>query len=64
MWLKGLRAAITSLSFMPRRCPSAAERRAYPQREIRQLLYFSHRLIFEIRDVHVRHAARRPLQDL
>lgn len=63
-WLDGLLSAVDALGTFPRRCrrvPEAAKR----HREIRQLLYGSHRVIFrivdrEVRILHVRHTARRP----
>jgi plasmid stabilization system protein ParE len=63
-WLDGARQAITSLSEHPARCPLAPEAQE-PRREIRQLLFHSHRMLFFVRAeevliLHVRHASRRP----
>ena len=38
-WYIGARAAINSLSELPRRCPLARENASYPDNEVRQLLY-------------------------
>lgn len=52
-WLRGLRAAITTLSDLPRRCPLAPEN-AFFTEEIRQILYGSrrhaYRVLCEVRD--------------
>lgn len=68
-WYEGLEAAIASLESMPAACGYARESEAFPGVELRQLIYGSHRLIFEIRkrEVHilrVRHAARENLDSL
>ncbi len=67
-WLEGLERAIESLSIMPRRCRRAREQPAFPDRELRQLRYKSHRLIFtilgrEVHVLHIWHAARRDMND-
>src|SRR5438132_11230856 len=70
-WLRGLRAAIATLSSHPRRCPLAPED-AFFVEEIRQLLYGRqrgiYRVLFEVRDdeqtvyiLHVVHGAREHL---
>lgn len=68
-WFDGLVSAVGSLSSMPRRCPRARETGILFAVELRELHFHSHRLIFTIRDdevhvLHVRHAARRKLDDL
>jgi plasmid stabilization system protein ParE len=62
-WYEGLEAAVASLESMPSRCGYARERDAFPNIELRQLIYKSHRLIFAIRGkhvhvLHVRHVAQ------
>jgi plasmid stabilization system protein ParE len=66
-WRDGLQAAIRSLDHLPTRCGQARELHTLG-RPLRQLLYKSHRVIFEIdeasrtvRVISVRHAARRPI---
>jgi len=64
LWVNGLEAAITSLKRLPRRCPRAPESDAF-DRDIRQMFYKSHRVLFTIESravvvLHVRHAARHP----
>jgi plasmid stabilization system protein ParE len=64
-WLNGARAAIETLSSLPRRCPLAPEDDDFDV-EIRQLLYREFRILFTIegdvvRVLHVRHGARRSL---
>lgn len=56
-WYEGLEAAIASLADMPARCAYARENEAFPNVELRQLVFKSHRLIFTIRgdEVHVLH---------
>jgi plasmid stabilization system protein ParE len=71
-WLRGLEAAINSLSMFPGRCPIAPESESYPDIEVRQLLYGRGRSVYrilycvfdredepEVRILHVRHGARR-----
>jgi plasmid stabilization system protein ParE len=66
-WFAGLIETIDSLAFFPERCSVIVER--VGARRYRQLLYFSHRIVFrvdrEARVVYVArvyHAARRPLR--
>lgn len=64
-WFFGIRAAAMGLAALPRRCALAAESRAFG-REVRQLVYGSYRVLYEIdadvvRILHVRHGARRRL---
>lgn len=70
IWIEGLERAISFLSALPERCPLAPEAGAFEE-EIRQLLYgrrrSRYRVLFRIRGntveiLHVRHAARRPLE--
>ena len=68
-WYTGLEAAILSLEFSPARCAFARERDAFPEIEVRQLVYKSHRLIFivrakEVHVLHVRHVARANIETL
>jgi len=63
-WFEGLIRAIDTLTLHPRRYPMAREARRF-RKEIRQLLYKSHRVLFtidgdEVRVLYVHHAARRP----
>lgn len=65
-WVEGIELAIDSLSAMPERCSLAPESAAF-DREIRQLLFKSHRILFVIgraavHVLHVRHAARQSLE--
>ncbi len=46
-WYLGLVTAILSLEELPERCPSIPEQDEF-QFEIRQLIYFSHRIIFRV----------------
>ena len=46
-WFRGLVQAIYSLEEFPERCPTIPEQREF-QFEIRQLIYFSHRIIFAV----------------
>ncbi|MEO8127222.1 MAG: type II toxin-antitoxin system RelE/ParE family toxin [Bryobacteraceae bacterium] len=46
-WFRGLVQAIHSLEEAPERCPAVPEQDEFPL-EIRQLLYFSHRVIFRV----------------
>ncbi|MBM2811285.1 MAG: plasmid stabilization system protein [Chloroflexi bacterium] len=64
-WLDGAFMAIESLSALPRRCPLAPEDEAFDV-EVRQLLYGGFRILLTVEDsqvriLHIRHAARRPL---
>ena len=64
-WHAGLFTKIETLRRFPRGFPVAAESRAF-DREIRQLVYGSYRVLFEIdgsvvRILHIRHGARRRL---
>lgn len=63
-WLEALEDAVDSLGRLPQRCPLAPESGARG-REIRQLLFFSHRVLFtilpqEVVVLQVRHASREP----
>lgn len=63
-WVDGLENAITSLDEFPARCPLAPEARFF-ERQVRQLLYHSHRVLFTIDEeevvvLHIRHAGRLP----
>lgn len=63
-WFAGLVDAIDTLETHPRRYRRAIESRHF-RREIRQMLYVSHRVLFtihrsEVRVLYVHHAARRP----
>ena len=53
-WYIGARAAINSLSELPRRCPLARENASYPDNEVRQLLYgtgcSAYRILFMVFD--------------
>ena len=65
-WIHGLYEAIGALETFPMRFGLARENDDVPQ-ELRQMIYKSHRVIFEIRPtevhvLHVRHAAQRNLQ--
>ena len=69
-WFLALRAAVTSLTNLPSRCPLAPENRDSPV-EVRHLLYgrrpHVYRILFAIeRDVvqvlHIRHGRRRPVR--
>jgi plasmid stabilization system protein ParE len=68
-WFRGLRAAISSLSRLPSRCPVAPQNRDSPA-EVRQLLYgrrpHVYRILFSIQEdvvniLHIRHGRRRRL---
>jgi len=68
-WYEGFEGAVASLVEMPLRCPRAREADAFPDVDLRQLLYQSHRLIFavigdEVHVLHVRHMARPGLDKL
>lgn len=61
-WYNGLVDAILSLENFPNRCPIAVESQDI-RREIRQLLYKGHRILFGVTDnvvqvFRIRHAAR------
>lgn len=61
-WLDGLEIALDSLRELPLRCSSASESTFF-DRDIRQLLYHSHRVLFAVsRDevviLHIRHGSR------
>lgn len=64
-WVDGCEDAINSLEFMPQRCRLAPEAEAF-DREIRQLIYHSPRILFDVlgnkvRILRVVHGARLPL---
>lgn len=64
-WLDDLLESIQTLERMSRRCPVAPESRSF-DREIRQLISGSYRLLFTIENdavvvLHIRHGARRVL---
>jgi plasmid stabilization system protein ParE len=64
-WYDGCLDAFQSLRSMPQRCRLAAEAETF-EREIRQLIYHSHRILFEVLGetvyvLHVRHGARQPV---
>lgn len=64
-WFEGCIAAIQSLQTLPLRGRIAPEAESF-EREIRQLNYHSHRILYEVTGatvvvLHIRHAARRPL---
>lgn len=64
-WYDGCFDAIQSLRSMPLRCRLAPEAETF-EREIRHLVYFSHRILYEVAGetvnvLHVRHGARLPL---
>ncbi len=73
-WQQGLEHAIGSLRELPTRCPLAPENDAF-EVEIRQLLYGRYRVLFTcvdedgdgrqetVRILHVRHSARRRLNE-
>jgi len=48
-WYAGFESAVQRLAEFPQRCPLARENAAFPDVELRQLLYKSHRIIFTIR---------------
>ena len=67
-WTAGVLVAIKSLSEMPRRC-SVADEAIDVGRELRELHYYSHRIIFSIDEavnsvnvLRVYHSSRAPLQ--
>ena len=64
-WLKQLYSEIDTLERFPERCPHARERE-YLEESLRQHVFKSHRLIFQINEesdtvyvLYVRHASRR-----
>jgi plasmid stabilization system protein ParE len=64
-WFDGCLDAIQSLRSMPERCGLATEAETF-EREIRQRIYHSYRILFEVVGdtvyvLHVRHGARLPL---
>lgn len=64
-WFDGCIAAIQSLQTLPLRGRIAPEAESF-EREIRQISYHSHRILYEVSGatvvvLHIRHAARRPL---
>lgn len=64
-WIAGIETAIGKLATFPKRCSLAPETSAF-DREIRQLMYQSHRVLFTVEAtsvhvLHVRHGARLPL---
>lgn len=64
-WVDGIEGAIHSLSSMPERCVIAPESEAF-DREIRQIIFRSHRVLFVVEEdrvhvLHVRHGAMLPL---
>lgn len=68
-WYSGLEAALNSLREMPLRCPFAREHRQFPEIELRQFVYKSHRIIFTVQKrsvhiLHVRHVAQNKLDHL
>ena len=48
-WLRGLYQAIDTLETMPERCPLIRESDAF-EREVHNLLFHSHRIIFTVND--------------
>jgi plasmid stabilization system protein ParE len=67
-WLTGFDRALRTLGSMPERCSLAPENATFT-REIRQLLYERYRILFtikgqDVRVLHVRHGARKPLGPL
>jgi plasmid stabilization system protein ParE len=75
-WYQGLLEAYQSLSRFPSRCPLAPENDAFPEVEVRQLMYgtgrSAYRILFFIRErmehdspvvriLHVRHGSQQPL---
>lgn len=66
-WYAGCMKAIDSLSHFPMRTRLAPEAEKF-EREVRQLIYHSHRILYEVVDdtvnvLHVRHGARLPIGD-
>lgn len=67
-WLEGLDLVFASLRTFPNRGKLAPEGRRI-RRQVRQLMYGRYRIIYvvvgdEVRVLHVRHGARRPLRKL
>ena len=65
-WYEGLIDAMESLATMPTRCRLAPEA-SRATGEVRQLIYHSHRILFDIearavRILHIRHGGRLPAQ--
>jgi plasmid stabilization system protein ParE len=65
-WLDGVFEVIATLDELPQRCPRAPEC-AYFEREIRQIVYHNHRVLFGIEGdtvevFHIRHGAMLPLE--
>ena len=56
-WHAGLVDAIRSLESLPKRGAPAREHRLFPDHDLRQLIYKSHRIIYTVvgQDVHVLH---------
>ena len=66
-WLRALYGAIDTLELFPERCGSARERQ-YFEEDLRQLVFKSHRIIFQVNKpmetvyvLDVRHSKRRAL---
>jgi plasmid stabilization system protein ParE len=67
-WWRGLFDAIATLETLPARCKHIPEQKRF-SKPLHQLLYESHRIIFEIHPKHVQilrvyHSAQRPLTSL
>lgn len=65
-WFNGVFEAIATLNEFPQRCSHAPENEFF-DREIRQLIYHSHRVLFAIEGdavevFHIRHGAMLPLR--
>lgn len=65
-WFEQLLEAMASLEDMPRRCKAAPESDCF-EIELRQLNYGKYRILFtieanQVRVLHVRHSARRPVK--
>jgi plasmid stabilization system protein ParE len=63
-WVEGIEDAIESLREFPSRCAVAPET-GFFEREVRQILYHSHRVLFIVQGedvfvLHVRHVRRLP----
>ncbi len=68
-WYSGLIEAITSLETLPHRCARAREHAAFPDLELRQLLFKSHRIIYKVAGdevfiLHVRHGRQDSLDEV
>lgn len=68
-WLDGLIEAIESLATLPHRCGLARENDLFPDAELRQLIFKSHRVIYtvigdEVTILHVRHGRQDVIDDL